>query len=78
MRPVVGQVSMALDSAEDVYKFALDHLGINVQGVTPSAYAALFEVHQNASRRSSAPAHAMDSSNVVDFDTEFFGSKRRA
>ena len=78
VRPVVGQVSMALDSAEDVYKFALDHLGINVQGVTPSAYAALFEVHQNASRRSSAPAHAMDSSNVVDFDTEFFGSKRRA
>ena len=78
VRPVVGQVSMALDSAESVYKFALDQLGINTDGVHASAYQALLEVHQSATKRAARPAHAMDSGNVVDFDTEFFGAKRRA
>lgn len=39
---IVGKV--ALDSAEAVYKFALDHLKIDVDGVHPSAYRALVKL----------------------------------
>ena len=37
--PLVGEV--ALDSAEQVYKFALDQLGVDVTGVHASAYRAM-------------------------------------
>jgi len=37
--PLVGEV--ALDSAEAVYKFALDHAKVDTEGVHPSAYRAL-------------------------------------
>lgn len=40
--PMVGEV--ALDSAEAVYKFALDHAGIDVEGVHPSAYRAMIRM----------------------------------
>lgn len=36
---LVGKV--ALDSAEAVYKFALDHAGVDTKGVHPSAYKAM-------------------------------------
>jgi hypothetical protein len=73
VKPVVGQISMALDSADDVYKFALDHLGINLKGVSPETYATLFEVHQSATRKATRHASlAMDtSSNSTDFYEEF-------
>lgn len=37
--PFVGEVAM--DSAEDVYKFALEQNGVDVSGVHPSAYRAM-------------------------------------
>lgn len=37
--PYVGDVAM--DSAEDVYKFALEQSGVDVSGVHPSAYRAM-------------------------------------
>ena len=37
--PLVGKVAM--DSAEDVYKFALDHAGVDTKGIHPSAYASI-------------------------------------
>jgi len=78
VKPIVGTVSMALDSSEGVYKFALEQLGVNLKGVAPESYATLFEVHQSATKKGSKPAPvAMDSSNVIDFDTEF-SLKRRA
>lgn len=39
VKPLVGIV--ALDSAEAVYKFALDHEKVALDGVPPAAYAAL-------------------------------------
>lgn len=42
--PIVGEV--ALDSAEAVYKFALDQVGVDVEGVHPSAYRAMVKMHQ--------------------------------
>lgn len=40
--PIAGEV--ALDSAEAVYKFALDQLKIDVEGVHPSAYRAMVKL----------------------------------
>jgi hypothetical protein len=62
VRPLLGDV-VAQDSAEAVYKIALDHLKIDVTDVHPSAYRAL--VRQGiaaAGAQQAAPAHvAMDS-----------------
>lgn len=38
--PVIGEVA-AMDSAEQVYRMALDHMGVDLTGVHPSAYAAM-------------------------------------
>ncbi|HKJ95382.1 MAG TPA: DUF2213 domain-containing protein, partial [Gammaproteobacteria bacterium] len=47
--PILGEVA-AMDSAEAVYKLALDHLEIDVTDVHPSAYASLVRMHtKNAS-----------------------------
>lgn len=43
VRPYMGAVSMALDSADAIYKAALDSLGIKVEGVHPSAYRPILE-----------------------------------
>lgn len=39
---LVGEV--ALDSADAVYKFALDHAGVDTEGVHPSAYRAMVKM----------------------------------
>jgi uncharacterized protein len=45
VKPIVGKISVAMDSAEDVYKYALDHIGEDVKGVHKSAYKALVKSH---------------------------------
>ena len=42
-RPWIGDLVMAQDSAEDVYRFALTTLGVKVDGVHPSAFRAVLE-----------------------------------
>lgn len=39
--PHVGKVSIALDSADDIYKFCLQQKGVKLDGVHPSAYRTL-------------------------------------
>lgn len=56
VKDVVGHVNG--DSAEEVYKFALDQMGINTKGVHPSAYKAMVDLARN-SRKSTTTA--MDS-----------------
>lgn len=41
VRPLVGELTIAMDSAAAVYKFALDAEKVDVTGVHPSAYGAL-------------------------------------
>lgn len=41
VRPFVGDLTVALDSAEEVYKLALDAAQVDLTDVPPSAYAAL-------------------------------------
>lgn len=41
VRPWIGELAMAQDSAEAVYRLALDSLGVDVKGVHPSALRAI-------------------------------------
>ena len=41
VRPLIGAVSMAMDSAPDIYKMALDHLNVDLTGVPKEGYGAL-------------------------------------
>jgi len=64
VRPVVGDVAM--DSASDIYGFALDHMKVDRQGVEGvSALRALFKVAASANA-ASAPVHvAQDSAGLA-------------
>lgn len=62
VRPVVGAVSMAMDSAEDIYGAALKQKGVDIKGVHPSAFPAMFKALR-ASWDSKPSAMAMDSVN---------------
>ncbi len=42
VRPIVGDLSVAMDSAADVYKLALDHMKVDLTCVAPAAYRAVF------------------------------------
>lgn len=52
VRPLVGAVSMALDSAEAVYATALKAKGVDIKGVDPSAYKALVSMALDSASRS--------------------------
>jgi hypothetical protein len=55
VKPVVGIV--AIDSADDVYAFALKHMGIKTDDIPATAYRRLFEV---AREKRQTPAIASD------------------
>lgn len=62
VRPVVGDV-IGMDSAGDVYQFALKHMGVDHQGVTEvAALRALFKV---ASNKAAEVKPAFDSGDSV-------------
>lgn len=60
--PLVGHV--ALDSADAVYKFALDHAQIDTAGVHASAYPALLKMHMTAKTAAPSPRMAVDAASV--------------
>jgi hypothetical protein len=41
VRPWVGDIVVAMDSADAVYKFALEKNGVDLKGVHPSAYPTI-------------------------------------
>lgn len=70
VKPWVGELAFAMDSAEDVYKKALSMQGVKgLDKIHPSAYRALLEAQPKpgARRREAGASHAttmgMDSSN---------------
>ena len=65
--PMVGDVAM--DSAEAVYKFALDHAKVDTEGVHPSAYRAL--VRMAGAEKTPAPRVAMDAATGSSFAERF-------
>lgn len=53
VRPIVGDIAVAMDSAEAIYKFALDHLKVDLKDVPASAYRSLV---RRETERSPTPA----------------------
>ncbi|KPA87297.1 hypothetical protein PF66_06207 [Pseudomonas asplenii] len=70
VRPLIGAV-VAQDSAEAVYKLALDAAGVDVTGVHPSAYRALVRMHANTATAKPALRFALDAKADEDFATRF-------
>ena len=69
--PLIGEV-VAQDSAEAVYKIALDSAKVSTEGVHPSAYRAMVGLLVSQAEASNKPRVAMDSASVVsDFSKRF-------
>jgi hypothetical protein len=79
VRPYIGELAMAQDSAEAVYRLALESLPNppKLEGVHPSAFRVLLEAHPkpgDAPKR--VPSMAHDSAANADFDKRFPGASR--
>jgi hypothetical protein len=71
VRPVVGDV-VAMDSAAEIYGFALDQMKIDRTGITDAnALKALFKLGHSQQDASAAPVVAMDSNTVGDVLKQF-------
>lgn len=74
VRPLIGDLAVAQDSAENVYKLALDAAKIDVTGVHPSAYRAMVDMLKKQPTQVAAPAAtlAQDSANGFKSFAEMF------
>ena len=70
VQPLIGEV-VAQDSAEAVYKLALDHAGVDTEGVHVSAYRALVSQILKSAEVKVAPRVAMDAAHTTDFDAMY-------
>jgi hypothetical protein len=69
VQPLIGEV-VAQDSAEAVYKLALDNAGVDVKGVHPSAYRAMVKLLSKPADVKESRV-AMDSAHKDDFAKRF-------
>lgn len=79
VRALVGDVSLvAMDSAEDIYRFALDSVGANHKGVHPSALKSMveFTISQKSEARKPAATIGMDSAATTSFAKAFPGATK--
>ena len=71
VHPIIGDIA-AMDSAEAVYKLALDHAGVDTKDVHPSAYPALVKMHLKSQQsQGKKTALAMDSAGATEFQQLF-------
>ena len=72
VRAWIGDLAVAYDSAEDVYKAALESRGKSTKGIHPSAYRSILEMlpKPGTENRNSSRV-AMDASNADSFATMF-------
>lgn len=68
VKPLVGAV--ALDSAESVYKFALDQKGVDTKGVHPSAYKPMVDMLLKNDQAKPPARIAADSASVKDVQSK--------
>lgn len=59
VKPLVGEIVIAMDSAASVYRYALKETGIDTKGVNLAGLRAIVKSRLDA-KRPSAPRHAMD------------------
>ncbi|HBW8444073.1 TPA: DUF2213 domain-containing protein [Klebsiella pneumoniae] len=69
VRPLIGDV-VAMDSAEDVYRTALEQSGVDIAGVHPSAYPAMVKM-AISQKENSRPVIAQDSASVSEFEKAY-------
>lgn len=69
VRPLIGDV-VAMDSAEDVYRTALEQSGVDIAGAHPSAYPAMVKM-AISQKENSRPVIAQDSASVSEFEKAF-------
>jgi hypothetical protein len=72
VRPLIGDV-IAMDSAEEVYRTALEQNGVDLTDVHPSAYRSMvqFTITQKSNATTITPRIAMDSSVETSFAEDF-------
>jgi hypothetical protein len=68
VQPLIGEV-VAQDSAEAVYKLALDHAKVDLTGVPEAAYGAMVRMLGKPAEKS--PRVAMDAASTTDFAARF-------
>lgn len=69
-RPILGEI-VAQDSAEAVYKMALDAKGVDLTDTPPSAYRALVKMALAQDQAPQTPRVAMDSASVQSFNQRY-------
>ncbi|EKD7276098.1 DUF2213 domain-containing protein [Salmonella enterica] len=69
VRPLIGDV-VAMDSADDVYRTALEQAGVDIEGVHPSAFPKMVKmaIEQQNNKR---PVIAQDSASNSEFEKAF-------
>lgn len=79
VRSLVGDVSLvAMDSAESIYRFALDSIGADHKGVHPSALKSMveFAISQKSDARKPSHGLGMDSAATTSFAKAFPGATK--
>jgi 8-oxo-dGTP pyrophosphatase MutT (NUDIX family) len=77
VRPWVGDLAVAFDSAADVYKAAIEANGRTVKDVHPSAYRSILEMMPKpGQQRQSSPRLAMDSAKSNGFAERYPDASR--
>jgi hypothetical protein len=73
VRPVVGDVSVAMDSADAIYRMAFDHLGIDHKGIPKDSPASVLRTLLDTAQAAAAPRKqlAMDSGPNTSFAKRF-------
>jgi len=76
VRPYVGNLAMAHDSADDVFRTALSSLNVDIEGVHPSAFKAILKSQPlPGSQVQATPRVAMDAKGVNSFHEMFPAAK---
>lgn len=71
VKPLVGDV-IAMDSAEDIYRYALEQEGIDVENVHPSAFRSMVKMQLDTRQaRKPGAGLAMDANAVTGFASRF-------
>ncbi|MDI3361155.1 DUF2213 domain-containing protein [Lelliottia sp. V89_10] len=70
VRPLIGDV-VAMDSAADVYRTALEQSGVDIKGVHPSAFPSLVKMAISQKESSRPAALAQDSASISEFESAF-------
>jgi hypothetical protein len=70
VRPLIGDV-VAMDSADDVYRTALEQAEVDINGVHPSAFPSLVRMAIQQKENSRPAPLAQDSASISDFEKAF-------